>query len=690
MVNLKNKNIFDNFEFYRSNKSIKNIINFFGDRLIDLYMHFPNSINNNNLIPKLNLNHEDKFITIDIQVLNYEKRFNKRSPFKVMCQDNQNQLVDIIYFNINEYQIKNILTLNEKYRISGKVNIKNRSFQMIHPVNILKEQDFHFFDHFEPKYDLARKGINQKVLRKFIKNNFKFITSNKFPSEWIDKKFKLECWKAFKETLREIHFPQNNEEVKRIEQNRKRLAFDELLSSYLTFYELRDEFNARTIQNKKISSELSQSIIKNLPFELTTDQKICLSEIRKDLLSNKKMYRLIQGDVGSGKTIVALLMIADLFKNGFQSVLMVPTEILAKQHFNYFKSLLESYQVSVELLTSKTSQKDKKRIYEGVSSNKTHVLIGTHSVYNSSVKFKNLGLIVIDEQHKFGVKQRINLLEKSVDSNTLIMSATPIPRSLSFAFYGEISVSNIKSKPVGRKKVTTSIINDNKIRDLIDGIKRKIKKNEQVFWILPTIGSVEDEKENLLTRFQYLRKIFNEKVETLHGKLNKDEIEEKMNNFKNKKIMILVATTVVEVGINIPDATLMVIEQAEKFGLSQLHQLRGRINRGDLNANCVLIHSRNLSENSKKRLLILKNNDDGFDIAEKDLNLRGAGDFFGTNQSGIPSWKFFRPHDDYHLIECVKKNAEILVKNKFENNEKITFLKNIFYKKRDFKNFFSV
>ena len=690
MVNLKNKNIFDHFEFYRSNKSIKNIINFFGERLIDLYMHFPNSINNNNLIPKLNLNDEDTFITVDIEVLNYENRFNKRSPFKVLCKDTHNQLINILYFYMNVYQIKNILSLNEKYRISGKLSIKNRNFQMIHPTNIFKEQDKNNFDYFEPKYDLARKSINQKILRRFIKNNFNLLYSFNFPNEWIDKKFKPKNWKSFKETLKEVHFPQNVEEVKRLEQNRKRLAFDELLSSYLTFYELRDEFNCRTTKNKIISSELSKSIIKKLPFKLTNDQEKSFIEIKKDLLSNKKMYRLIQGDVGSGKTIVALLVIADLFASGFQSVLMVPTEILAKQHFNYFKSLLLNYQIKVELLTSKTSQKDKKRIYEDVSNNKTHVLIGTHSVYNSSVKFKNLGLIVIDEQHKFGVKQRINLLEKSVDSNTLIMSATPIPRSLSFAFYGEISVSNIKSKPKGRKNVVTSIISDNKIKDLIDGIKRKIKKNEQVFWILPTIGSMADEKENLVTRFEYLKKIFKEQVDSLHGKLNKDEIEERMNNFRKKKIMILVATTVVEVGINIPDATLMIIEQAERFGLSQLHQLRGRINRGNLNANCVLIHSRNLSETSKQRLLILKNNNDGFDIAEKDLDLRGAGDFFGTNQSGMPSWKFFRPYIDHNLIELVKRNAEILVKNNAENKEKIIFLKKIFYKERDFKNFFSV
>jgi ATP-dependent DNA helicase RecG len=270
------------------------------------------------------------------------------------------------------------------------------------------------------------------------------------------------------------------------------------------------------------------------------------------------------------------------------------------------------------------------------------------------------------------------------------MSATPIPRSLSFSIYGEISISNIKTKPDGRKNAITSIISTKKINQLLEGIKRKIRKNEQIFWILPTIGSSESEKETVITRFEFLKKIFTDKVGILHGKMEKSEMEMVMKDFQEKKFMILISTTVIEVGINIPTATLMIVEQAERFGLAQLHQLRGRITRGNLDANCVLIHNKVLSEVSKQRLLILKNSNDGFKIAEQDLQLRGAGDFFGTNQSGMPSWKFFIPTDDYDLIVMVKKSSQLLVRNYKLNKEKIEFLKKVFYKDYNFKNFFSV
>ena len=413
MINLKNKNIFDNFDFYRNNQSIKNIEKFYGLRIIDLLMHFPNSINNNNLTSKLTWNHEEKFTSIDVKIIKYEKRFNKRSPLKVIGMNEENQLLNILFFNISEFQMKNILSVNQVYRVSGKINVKNGNFQMIHPTNIFKNKDLHFFDKYEPKYDLSRKGINQKILRKLIKNNINYFISSNLPSEWIIDKFKQKEWKSFKKTLQEIHSPQTISEVSRLEQNRRRLAFDELLSSFLTFYKLKNKFSLKNFNKKVLNSQLSSSIIKEFPFKLTKDQLNALNDIKKDLLSNKKMYRLIQGDVGSGKTIVALLIIADLFRSGYQSVVMVPTEILAKQHLNYFRELLSSLDIKIEILTSKTNQKDKQRIYKELSSNKIHVLIGTHSVYNPLVKFHNLGLIVIDEQHKFGVRQRINLLEKA-------------------------------------------------------------------------------------------------------------------------------------------------------------------------------------------------------------------------------------------------------------------------------------
>ncbi len=683
------KNIFDNYKFNRNTISIKNITSFFGDRIIDLFMHLPLSIRENKLIINLNKKYIDQSVTIDLSILKYETNFNKRSPYRVICQTIEHERVDILFFNMNDYQIKNYLKLKEFYRVSGRLQFINNNFQIIHPTNILKNKDFNYFDPFEPNYDLARKRINKKIFRKLVLNNLETLKLNNFPEEWILKKFKKKEWTSFQNAILQIHLPKTKSDLKRFEKNRKRLAFDEILSSYLTFYELKKKFDTKNKFQNISNFSLSPKIIKKLPFNLTTDQIRSLEEIKKDLKINQKMYRLLQGDVGSGKTIIALLIIADVIDNGYQSVIMVPTEILAKQHYEYFKNLLNKFNITVEIITGSTKNREKQIIYEKISNNQIDILIGTHSVYNSQVKFNNLGLIVIDEQHKFGVRQRINLLEKSISCNTLIMSATPIPRSLSFAIYGEISVSNIKSKPKGRKEVVTSVISGQKINLLIDGIKRKLNKNEQVFWILPHIESSNSDKENLMSRYEFLKKRFESKVEILHGKMNKDKISRIMNDFKDKKIMILVSTTVVEVGINIPDATLMIIEQSEKFGLAQLHQLRGRISRGSLQANCVLIHSKNLSEIAKQRLSILKRNADGFDIAEKDLYLRGAGDFFGTNQSGLPTWNFFKPHLDYALINSVKENSEFLVNNYELNNEKINFLKKTFYKKQNFKNFFS-
>ena len=687
MKNLKNKNIFDNFNFYRSNLSIKNITTYFGSRVIDLFTHYPISIVNNNFINKLEVQNVDKLVSIDIKVHKYEKNFRNRSPFKVICHSSDLQILDILFFNMNYHQISNYLKLDCAYRISGKLALKNNKFQIIHPSTVIKKEDINNFDLFEPQYDLSRKKINKKIFRKLLKDHLSSLEFNLFPDEWIDREIYKKNWLSFHKSLIQIHFPKNKGDLKRFEINRQRLAFDELLSSYLTFFELKKRFRKNFNLSKISQFKISTKVIKDLTFELTSDQKKSLLEIKKDLSKNEKMYRLIQGDVGSGKTIIALLVIADFVSNGFQAVIMAPTEILAKQHYSYFKQYLSKFNFNIEILTGST--KNKEEIYNNVKKNNINILIGTHSVYNKSVKFNNLGLIVIDEQHKFGVRQRINLLEKSENCHTLIMSATPIPRSLSFAIYGEISVSNIKSKPVGRKKVITSVISIDQIEKLISGIKRKLLKNEQVFWILPTISSLDSEKDTLVSRYEYLKKIFSDKVSFIHGKMDKETIEGVMKKFEDREIMILVSTTVVEVGINVPNASLMIIEQAERFGLAQIHQLRGRISRGSLESNCVLIHSKNLSDISKERLLIIKQNDDGFEIAEKDLLLRGAGDFFGTNQSGLPIWKFFRLQSDYKLISSVKKNSESLLRDYKLNKDKIDFLKRVFYKENNFKNFFS-
>ncbi len=683
---LTKKNIFS--RILNNNKTIflTNVENYFGSRIIDTLIQKPTSNLDKNLKEDYNFSDIGNIITLDVFVVEHQKSFNSKSPFKVITKTKANQILNILFFSNFKSFFANKLLKNCNYRITGKLQHFSNSFQIIHPIEIIKLDQNIFFEEIEPQYNLSRKKINKKKFRELILCNLKIFQKFKFPQEWIADDFKEKNWSSFKVSIINLHKPSKSL-IKEFETFRKRLAYDELLANFLVFNKLKKDNNKE--KNIFVINDFtnSENVIKQLSFKLTKDQIYAYKKIKKDIASNQKMYRLLQGDVGSGKTIISLLIIADFVKAGYQCVVMVPTEILAKQHLKYFKEFLDPFHINIEILTSKSKQKQK--IYDDISKSKIDVLIGTHSVYNQSINFKKLGLVVIDEQHKFGVKQRVNIIEKSLKCHTLIMSATPIPRSLSFALYGEIEVSSIKSKPEGRKKVLTSIISSEKITSLLDGIKRKLEKNEQVFWVLPTIGEENniDEKESAITRFNFLKKKFGTKVSIIHGRMNKEEIQKSMDEFQKKKTMILVSTTVIEVGINIPSATLIIIEEANRFGLSQLHQLRGRVVRGTLPSHCMLIYNKKLSENSKKRLQILKKCDDGFEIAEKDLILRGSGDFFGTNQSGLPRWRFFSPYDDLNIIENVKSNCEMILAN---NNKQVSdFLINVFYQRKNFSNYYS-
>ena len=681
---LKKENIFREINKKKSIFTL-NVSKHFGDRVIDALIHNPLSYINNNYKESFEISEVGKIITLDLLILEHLKNYNKKSPLTIVTKTKSNQILKVLFFGKFKSFYISKLEINKIYRITGKLQFFSNSFQIIHPINIFNENNFKKFENVEPKYNLSRTKINNKKFRELILLSLKILEEFKFPEEWILKKFISKDWFTFQKSLLLLHNPGKNISKNDSEILRKRLAYDELLANLLVFQKLKKK---KEKNNFLITNFLnSEFIIKNLEFKLTDDQLSAYKDIKKDISSNYKMYRLIQGDVGSGKTIISLLTISDFIKAGFQCVIMVPTQVLAKQHLKYFENYLSKLDVKIQILTSKT--KNKSEILNNLVSNKTQLLIGTHSVYNESIKFKNLGLVVIDEQHKFGVKQRINLIQKSINCHTLIMSATPIPRSLSFALYGEINVSTIKTKPKDRKEVLTSIINSSKINDLLQGIERKIEKKEQVFWILPIIGEEEndDENETAISRFKYLSNVFKNKVTLIHGRMNKKDIDLNMNAFLEKRKMILVSTTVIEVGVNIPSATLMIIENANRFGLSQLHQLRGRVARGNLQSHCILIHNQNLSENSKKRLIILKNSTDGFEIAEKDLFLRGSGDFFGTNQSGLPKWRFFSPYKDLDFLDKAKINCEkILAKNDFKVSD---LLIEIFYKKVNFSNFFS-
>ncbi len=669
---------------------VKNIKENFGNRNIDVLTQRPIKIIQKNLKTQIEQIDVNNIVTLDLKIINHIKPYNNKSPYKIVAINSFNQKISILYFGNFKRFMYNKLNVGSFYRISGKLYFFSNTFQFIHPYEVIAEKDINIFEEFEPQYNLTRKKINKKYFRKIILESSKILKNISLPSEWINKTLiQKKKWENFKNSLIYLHNPTRDSE-KSFRIYRERLAYDELLSNFLIFDKLKK--NKQKSNNFYVKDfSLSKKITKSLDFELTKDQKNTIDEINNELLNKKQIYRLIQGDVGSGKTIVALLVIANVINSGYQCVLMAPTELLAKQHFNYFKEIFEEYNIRTELFTSKS--KKKQSIIDDVSNNNIKLLIGTHSVYNKSLHFKRLGLVVIDEQHKFGVNQRIKLLEKSSNCHMLIMSATPIPRSLSFALYGEIDVSIIKTKPKNRKKVVTSIISKKNIDNLINGIERKIQKREQVFWILPNIGNIEqfqeNENETVLSRFNYLKNIFKDKICLIHGKMSDEIILKNMQDFQSGKKMILISTTMVEVGINIPNATLMVIEEANRFGLAQLHQLRGRISRSNKESNCILMHNQNLSEMSLKRLLILRNSDDGFEISEKDMFLRGSGDFFGTNQSGLPKWKFFLPYEDIDFLDNVKSDCKKLLDDSKTNKQKIDFLINTFYGEKEFLNYFS-
>ena len=428
-------------------------------------------------------------------------------------------------------------------------------------------------------------------------------------------------------------------------------------------------------------------------FSLTKDQNKTLEEINKDLCSETKMFRLLQGDVGSGKTIVSLIAAANVVRSNWQVALMAPTEILATQHYNLAIKTFKNTNIKVKLLTSKTENSEKKSIIDDLVKGKINFLIGTHSLFQKNIIFKNLGLVIIDEQHKFGVKQRIDLSNKGGrDCDILLMSATPIPRTLILGVYGDMDISLILQKPNNRKSILTLSKPEEKIGEILTFLRKKIKEGNQVFWVCPLIEeSKKLDYAAAIEKFNFLSTKFSKKIGVIHGSLEKNKKEKVLNDFLKKKIDILVSTTIIEVGIDFPNANIIVIENSNKFGLSQIHQLRGRVGRGTKQGTCFLLYKKNLSENAKKRIKILKSSNDGFFISEEDLKLRGFGDVLGYQQSGLKYFKIADPIHHKELFEIAEKNIKEIENNE-DNFKRYAFLLKLFDKadiinEINFKNF---
>ena len=490
-----------------------------------------------------------------------------------------------------------------------------------------------------------------KIINQIIE---KIPELNEWHSKEIMSKFNNIKWN---EAIRKLHKPENIGSFK--ENFYQRLAFDEIFSTFLVNSEIRKKIKKNKKTNKILDLNKQNKIIKKLNFSLTKDQENTLKEINKDLCSSAKMFRLLQGDVGSGKTIVALLSAFNTVNSGFQVGVMAPTEILARQHYLFAKSILPQ-NINVFLISSKSDYKEKKEILNKLGKHEIDILFGTHAIFQKKVDFKKLGLIIIDEQHKFGVNQRKKLSDKGKDNcDVLLMTATPIPRTLTMTMYGDMDISIIREKPKSRRPIKTYSKLESKTNDIIKFIKKQINLGNQVFWVCPLIEeSKKLDHTSAVQKFEYLKKIFPNKVSLLHGKTDDNEKEIILNKFLKNEFQILVSTTIIEVGIDFPNATVIIIENANKFGLSQLHQLRGRVGRGNKESTCILMFRSNLSNNAKKRINILKESNDGFFISEEDMKIRGFGDILGFKQSGIKNFKLADPIKNNDLFLMAEKEMK--------------------------------
>jgi ATP-dependent DNA helicase RecG len=585
-------------------------------------------------------------------------------PNRVICSDDSGKL-DCVFFNSYEGYVKKILPLGKEITISGKISYFKNKYQLTNPKYI--SEDSSLIKRAHNQYSLTE-GISEKVYNKIINQ---IISELPELDEWhpnqIVKKFGNLSWNN---SIVELHKPEN---IGKYRDNfYQRLAYDEIFSTFLVNSEIRKKIKKIKKKRKKINFNLQNDLINKLSFSLTNDQINSLKEINIDLTTSTKMFRLLQGDVGSGKTIIALLSAYNVINSGYQVAFMAPTEILARQHYNLANEIFPN-NIKIELISGKSNYKNKKLILEKLKSNKIDIIFGTHAVFQKKVSYKKLGLIIIDEQHKFGVNQRKKLSDKGGDEcDVLLMTATPIPRTLTMTMYGDMDLSIIKEKPKSRKPIKTYSKLESKIDDVLKFIEKEINSGNQIFWVCPLIEeSKKLDHTSAVNKFEFLKKLFPNQVLLLHGKTEINEKEKILNNFQKNKFKILVSTTIIEVGIDFPNANVIIIENANKFGLSQLHQLRGRVGRGDKDSTCILMFKSNLSENAKKRINILKQSNDGFFISEEDMKIRGFGDILGFKQSGIKNFKLADPVHNSDLFLLAEKE----IKRIEQTNEDISKFK---------------
>ena len=636
------KGVGKNTARYLRNKKIETIR--------DLLLDFPYGYTDRTNLITLDKLEAGKISTIKLKVIKYNFPRVRNLPNKVICEDEHSK-IDIVFFNSREGYIRKVLPIQSNVVISGKVQTYKGKFQINNPEYISKLDELSKVNKMIPKYNLTD-GITEKIYNRIISQVLENIPNIE---EWYDKKLisnlNLIDWNT---SIAKLHDPNTNKKNK--EKYIERLAFDEIFTNLLLMSSNRQKINRIKKEQKVFDDTISKKIIENFGFNLTNDQLKVIDEIKRDLSSRKKMFRILQGDVGSGKTICAFISISNTIESGYQCALMAPTDILAKQHFISANKTFKNTNIKIAFLSGKTLPKDRKVIVSDLKNGRIDLIIGTHALFQKKILFKKLGLAIIDEQHKFGVRQRMNLSKKGGNNcDLLVMSATPIPRTMLLAIYGDMDVSRINEKPKNRKEILTYSKSEKKINEIIEIVKKQIKLGNQVFWICPLIKeSSFINHSSVEKRYHDLKKIFKDEMEILHGGIDGNLKEKILNQFLEGKTKIIISTTVIEVGIDFPNANLIIIENADKFGLAQLHQLRGRVGRGSKQGICILLFKESLSQKSIKRIRVLKENNDGFKIAEEDLKLRGFGDLIGFQQSGDKYFKFVDPNKHNNLFEVAE------------------------------------
>jgi len=636
-----------------------------GPHIVDLLWHLPTGLLDRRYAPLVRDAEPGRIATLTVRVDSHRAPpvTNRRIPYKIHCSDETGAL-DLVFFHAHADYLEKALPAGEQRVISGMVELFDGVLQMTHPDIIAPVSERDAVMQVHPTYPLTE-GLSQNVLRRTI---VEAVGRAPELPEWLDAALAARRgWPGWHEAIANVHEPADIADLDPNQLTRQRLAYDELLASQLAIGLVRAKTRKRPGLPTMGDGALRAKAVAALPFELTSSQQRAIDDIISDMASDTRMLRLLQGDVGSGKTVVALMAMLNAIEEGRQTALMAPTEILARQHFATIAPLAEAIGVSAVLLTGRDKGKARQQILDRLASGETSIAVGTHALFQQDIAFSDLALAVVDEQHRFGVHQRLLLAEKGAAVDVLLMTATPIPRTLMLAFYGDLDESRLTEKPAGRLPIDTRTIPLARLDEVVSAIGRKLAEGAKVFWVCPLVEESESiDLAAATARHAALTKIFGDRVGLVHGQLTPREKDAAMNRFAGTAedgpaIDLLVATTVIEVGVDVPDATVMVIEHAERFGLAQLHQLRGRIGRSTKPSTCLLLYADQSGKTARSRLAILRETDDGFRIAEEDLRLRGAGDLLGTRQSGLPEFRLASLEDHGELLAVARDDANLII-----------------------------